>query len=346
MADTPNFDDATSEAFDTLFGETDQDETVDQPEPDDTEQPDEGQDGDGLDAEDGSDGEDTDEEAADQDDDADDDEQSDPDVIELSNDATVRLEDGTELKIGEAVLKDADYTQKTQKLADDRRQFESDREQFDGEREKVRTFIDRFESDTTGVLGQLIGSTSNPTLATAQLIKKLADEGLLEEDFARVFVGENATVQQRAAKADEQDRLDRMEKRIEERDRESHASKQREETVATYERQWSNVVVNEGLEFESRDAEQAHLREVLQYAVDNEITNLEKAYGAFAWERERERRAETAESEQHEQQARVKKTKRSAQAMTPRSANAGRSKKPKPVSTEAAVADAFDALTA
>lgn len=278
-----------------------------------------------------------DEETDPEDDDPEDDEEQSDGPLALEDDATVRLKDGTETTVKElrdGALRRDDYTRKTQELADKRRELEE-------QQEKIERFTSAFDDDPVGVLEKLVSSQSQPTYAVAHLLKNLADQGVLEEDFARLFVPEGGPVRQKAGEAAGQERLDRIERQLQERQQQERQEKERQETIATFERQWSSAVSKAGLEFDSVEQEQQLLREVLQYGVDHEITNIEAAYAAYAWENNLPRDGgkrvrDDAGSEK------TKQKKKATGAITRRSAGSGRTVKTKPASDEEAIRNAWD----
>lgn len=287
------------------------------------------------DAEDG-DGEEPDTEDS-EDDDGDDEESSEP--AALSDDTEVTLEDGSTVtvkELREGALRRDDYTRKTQQLAEERKELEQ-------QREKIDRFTAAFDEDPVGVLEKLVSVQEQPTHAVAYLLKNLADNGLLEEEFARTFIPEGGVVRRTADQAQENDRLGKIERQLEERQRQEAEQKQREETLATFEKQWTAAVEKSGLKFESQEQEQELLREVLQYGVDNEITNIEAAYAAYAWENNLPRGGEQQPKPQPKSED---KKKKAARAITRRSAGDNRSVRPRPASDEEAVREAWDEVFA
>lgn len=266
---------------------------------------------------------------------------------------TVKVQ-GEELKVDLGELKSGyqrhqDYTKKTQELSQEREELQEERQDFEQQREKVQTFVRSFESDPVNVMSTLLQRSPDPTLATAQLIRGLAEAGALEEQFARTFVGDNVALNQKADEAQEQKRLQQLEQRLEEREERERSEQERQEVVAQFEQQWSNVVERAGLEFESPDQEQELLREVLQYGVDSQITNLEKAYAAYAWENglQQQQSSDQSESERANgaQKKQTERKKKRAQAMNPRSASGSRGgKRPKPTSDEEAIRDSLEEI--
>lgn len=326
MADNPDEGAGDEAELDMFGGETDEEEVA-------TDDADDEGEAEVEDAEEDGDDEDT----QDEDDGEDDDEESDS-PLELNDDAKVRLKDGTEVTLGElreGGLRRDDYTKKTQELADQRRELEE-------QREKIDRFTAAFDEDPVGVLEKLVSAQSQPTHAVAYLLKNLADNGILEEEFARTFIPEGGAVRRQADTAKEEDRLAKIESQLEQRQREEQERLEREETLATFEKQWGSAVDKAGLEFESQEEEQQLLREVLQYGVDNEITNIEAAYAAYAWENDLPRGGQKSKPEPR----RENKKKKATGAITRRSAGNGRQVRPRPASDEEAVREAWDEVFA
>ena len=261
--------------------------------------------------------------------------------VELDDEAKVRLKDGTEVTLAElreGALRRDDYTRKTQELADQRRELEE-------QREKIDRFTSAFDDDPVGVLEKLVTSQKQPTHAVAHLLKGLADSGVLEEDFVRTFIPEGGAVRQKAGEAAEQDRLSKIEQQLEQRQREERQQLERQETIATFERQWTSAVEKAGLKFESAEQEQELLREVLQYGVDNEITNIEAAYAAYAWNNDLPRGGQKRQRDEGKTE-KARQKKKATGAITRRSAGSGRTVKPRPASDEEAISEAWDEVMA
>ena len=277
----------------------------------------------------------------DEDDEEPDDEESDG-PQELGDEVKVRLKDGTEVTVGElreGALRRDDYTRKTQELAEQRRELEE-------QREKIERFTAAFDEDPVNVLEKLVSTQQQPTHTVAYLLKSLADNGVLEEEFTRLFVPEGGAVRQKAGEAREQDRLSRIEKQLEERQREEREQLERQETLATFERQWTSAVDKAGLQFESQEQEQELLREVLQFGVDNEITNIEAAYAAYAWENNLPRGGQGKAGDTGKTSEKARKQKKATGAITRRSAGSGRTVRARPASDEEAIRDAWDEVFA
>lgn len=349
--------DTVAEAFDELLGDDNLEDALDLGQAD----VDDGIDDEEPEGDDGPEADDGDEESPFTADDDDEDVTDDEDAEESEDDEddetpetyTVKVQ-GEEIEVDLDELKSGyqrqeDYTKKTQELSEEREKLEQDRQEVEEQREKVQTFVSSFESDPVNVMQTLVQRTPDPTLATAKLIRGLAESGALEEQFARTFVGDNVVLNQKADQAQENERLARVESELEERKRREQEQQTHQETVAQFEKQWSNAVNRAGLQFESPQQEQELLREVLQYAYDNEISNLEKAYAAYAWENNLQQGPQDQESESQraskQKQQQTKKKKRAAQSMNPRSAGTGRdAKRGKPASDEEAIRDALEDL--
>lgn len=268
--------------------------------------------------------------------DGEDDREGSDEPLELEDESKVILKDGTETTLGElreGALRRDDYTRKTQELAEQRKELEQ-------QREKIDRFTAAFDDDPVGVLEKLVSVQSQPTHAVAYLLKNLAENGVLDEEFARTFIPEGGTVRRTADQAKEEDRLSKIESQLEQRQAEEKQRLEREETLATFEKQWTSAVDKAGLQFESQEQEQELLREVLQYGVDNEITNIEAAYAAYAWNNDLPRGGEPKQSKPAPKPR--NKNKQATGAITRRSSGSGRQVKARPASDEEAVRDAWD----
>lgn len=264
---------------------------------------------------------------------------------------TVKV-DGEELEVDLNELRSGyqrqrDYTQKTQELSEQREALEQDRADLDEQRTKVQSFVDAFDSNPVDVMEKLVTRTSNPTLATAKLLRSLAENGHLEEQFARTFVGDNVVLQQKAGEAESDERYRSLEQKLEQRERQEAQERERQETVAQFERQWTNVVSTDGLNFESPEQEQTVLRTVLQHAVDRQITDLEDAWASYVRKNGLPEGLSTKESA-GDVAAKKQTTdkKKRAQSMARRSSSTGQFTKRKPASDEDAIRESLDELLA
>ena len=321
MADNPDDGAGDNQEVDLFGGEDDDEEDATDDADDEGEA--EVEDAEGDDGTDDEDGEDDDEES--------------DEPAELNDDSKIVMKDGTETTLGElreGALRRDDYTRKTQELAEQRKEL-------DQQREKIEQFTAAFDDDPVGVLEKLVSVQAQPTHAIAYLLKNLADNGVLEEEFARTFIPEGGAVRRTADKGQEEDRLSKIEGQLEQRQAEERQRAEREETLATFEKQWSSAVDKSGLKFESQDEEQELLRNVLQYGVDNEITNIESAYAAYAWENNLPRGGQSKPAPKSDN-----KKKKATGAITRRSSGSGRQVRPRPASDEEAVRDAWDEVFA
>lgn len=273
-------------------------------------------------------------------------EQSTPvNVIDVTEEDTIRLPDGTEVSLKDAALRQADYTRKTQQLAEERRELEAQQEQFQAEAQEVSDLYERMSewyetrsANPAGWVQEIISGTDNPTVTLARALKSLVDAGQLDEEFVEVFGLKGPEVRERAKDGESDERVARIEAELEERRQAEEAAKQQAAIVAEYQSQWRDVVSQNELTFADQGEERAAWLELLQFARDAEITDLRRAYAAMAWERAKQQPAEAPKPTPV-----VSPNKQASRAMTPRSASgSGQPTRPAPVEVEDAARLALD----
>ena len=208
-------------------------------------------------------------------------------VVEISEEMEFKLPDGTTVSGKDLLLRQADYTRKTQALAEERKELEAKLEELSGSTEYVDKLATAWEENPVGVISGFLADTDDPTTALAQTIVELAKTNLLDPKFLETF-GITPEVQEKwyseskreSEVAELRRRLDQQDREREERESASTADRELREMLEEYERQWDRVVRNNGLSEDDVDSKIA----VLEYARDNAITNLEKAYAAWRYE--------------------------------------------------------------
>lgn len=267
----------------------------DTPDHDDTtpadEQP-EGADGDADDAPEP----DADDDGDGDDEDGDPEEESDAEVLDLSPDITVRLPDGTEVsgeELAKGYLRQSDYTRKTQELAEQRKQLEAH-----------QRVAEALVEDPVGLVVQLAAELG-PEAFLTELLAELSASGALDRRVAEA-VGlddgraENVRLRREAERAKRE--ADRLRQEREQEAEQARAERERQERLAELQAQWDRIVRSEGL---APDQARRELRELVAFAQERGITDLEVAWDALQRRRERERARREAEE-------RAERTKRAA----------------------------------
>lgn len=260
-------------------------------------------------------------------------------VVTVSEDMEFQLPDGSTVSGKDILFRQADYTRKTQALAEERKELEAQMEELSGSTEYVEKLASAWESNPVGVISGFLEDVDDPTTALAQTIVHLAKNGVLDPKFLETF-GITADVQEKWATEGKRDsevaelrrRLDEQERDRLERSEAVESERALQDAVAEFERQWDSVVSGNGLDPQDFATKVA----VLEFARDNEITNLEKAYGAWRYEQIQSEKAKRPVSEK----------KRATGAVSKKSSTKSSASERRPGNVEDAAWEALQELTA
>lgn len=254
--------------------------------------------------------------------------------VEVADDATYRLPDGTEVSGAElrnGLLRQADYTRKTQEVADQRREVEDlytrMADWYEQNAANPAGWIASIASETdnpAGTIAEAVGATQDPTDTLARLIVGLAEGGKLDAEFVTRFgLDEVVATKAPALKADS--RLSQIERQLqEEREARTKAEQQaadaarQQHILDGYQREWQSIVTDHGLSFATAEAERDAKLEVMRFARDKEIPSLEAAYAAKAYMEARK----VAPAKNDDAKKAVER-KRRTRAMSPKAPPAG-----------------------
>lgn len=264
-----------------------------------------------------------------------DDAEDEPAPVTVQDETVLVLDDGTTLtgkELSDGYLRQADYTRKTQELAEQRREVET---QMDDLAASV-------ESNPVGWVENIVSQAQDPTATLAQALVSLAREGKLDPEFVKTFGLESGPVAEQASTSATEDRIARLEReRIEEREAAEQAA-ERDAALNTYRQQYAEIVTSEGLRFDSPEAETKFKAELAGFAGEHKITDLRVAYDAMSRRQQRQQAsAPPAVSEASEQ---VRRRKQASSAITAKGGTAPRQKAP-PATFEDAATEAIQALT-
>lgn len=241
----------------------------------------------------------------------------------------------------------ADYTRKTQELASRRREVEdlySRMQQWYEQRANDPAGwvleIASSTDDAAQTLTQAVAQTGDPTTTVAWVLRGLAEGGKLDDEFVQAFNLQDV-VGQRTQEADRESRLERLE-REREQEREQQQRRQRaQQALAHFNSQWEQIKGAHGLEFDSADADDAAKIELMRFARENQIPNLEHAYAARQFRQQHEGQEPKRESAKAKASETVEK-KRKAKAQTRRHpSSAGRPQRQRG-DTDAALKESFE----
>lgn len=240
--------------------------------------------------------------------------------LELTEDSVIRIGD-KEGKVSDLLEMKADYTRKTQEIAEQRKQVEEREQELEQVYEELRGWVEQRSKDPVAWAAEIATATGNPTALVAALIRSLTDAGALERDFVEAFgldAPDNPVV--RTAKAKEgDDRVAELERKLAEREERERQEARQRELYTEYERQVQSIIEAEGLDFAS-DAEVQQFRvELFTFAKETGLVdNLTYAYAVMSRQREK---AEADKRKRLEAEA-AKKRKASVVSKKPGTAGA------------------------
>lgn len=267
-------------------------------------------------------------------------------VVEVLENAKLKLPDGTLVDADKAVLMQADYTRKTQELAEQRKSFESEKEKLESEASEVmqayQSAVEWYESRASRPadwVAEIISSTDDPTSTLAKAIHDLAQAGALEKSFVESFGIEQGEVAERAKNAVVTDEL--AEIRAWKRQQEEEASRQKAiaQQAQVYEQQWEEIKSTRNLEFSDRVEELDIKRRLLEFAMENKLgRSLIDAFDLMTV-----RSPINVSKQVPDPDPAVAAKKRANRAVTPKTAVSGNVKKPKKnLSTRDALLEAME----
>lgn len=298
-----------------------------------------------LEIDDDEDGDDPEGESAEGDEPDEDDEDEDadatPQAVEVSEDDVIRLPDGTEVSVKDSALRQQDYTKKTQELSRRGEDLDARENEIVQAAGDLSNWYESRAKDPTGFAAEIVGSTGDPTLTVAKLLKSLAPK--LDPKFVAAFGIDEGQVAEEADRADREERLERLEREQQEQREQVQASERQQQVVQHYLGKWNELKTSEGLEFGTPAEERERFREVVKFAAEKQVTDLSVAYAAL--DRQRGRQSQQTPATPPPSPA-VQKQKRATRAMARRSQAASKSSRPAPTSTGEAADQAWEELFA
>lgn len=249
--------------------------------------------------------EETDEDAEDSDEDAEDEEDSEDDSdeeddeegdeeedepLQLDDEAVIVLPDGTEVSGADlkgGILRQKDYTRKTQELAQQREQvqeaIDAMEDWYEERSQDPSAWIAEIAQGTPNAhetIAQALVGTGNANVAFASITKTLVESGALDERLVEKL-GLTEIAQQATSVASE-GRVEALERELQELKQGRTAETEQQAALAELDRQWQGVVTKEGLQFESPEEAQEAQFELYQFMLDNGISSLDIAWDALA----------------------------------------------------------------
>ena len=255
------------------------------------------------------------------------------------------LPDGTEVSVKEAVLRQADYTRKTQALAEERRTLEAEKATAGSAVEYVENLTKAWQTNQADVVSGFVASTEDPTLVLSQVIVELAKQEKLDPKFLETFGITPETQEKWAAESKSQSELQSVKARLERFENERAAAEaaktsqaQEQSLIAEYENQWAQIKATSGLTLDPAKEVEVKI-ELLQYALDNDIPNLKAAWKALQYEKSQ------ATPAANPKKAAVDAKKAATGAISPKSSGGSVVSAKAPANIEDAVLQAFQELT-
>jgi len=280
-------------------------------------------------------------------DDSDDDETNDEDapLIEVPEGAKLKLPDGTEVDVSQAVLLQADYTRKTQELSEQRKQLEGQwhqvqqaGQQYQQSYAQMQEWYEARASRPAEWLAEIASQSSDPTATVAQALYTMAQGGLLDPKFVETFGIDSGDIAQTAKSSHVESELEELKRWRYEQEIGVQRQVQVKERAAAYENEWEQIKTSASMRFESRADELNAKRELLQFALENNLTrSLRDAHDLMTVRRPKPASAKP------QPDAEVAAKKRASRAVTPKSAGTPKPTK-KAMSDKDAIAAAMEEL--
>lgn len=336
---------AEVEAEETLFEEDNLDVA-------DTEEVAEGEDTDEAEAE--SEDEESEEEAEEE---AEESEDEESELLTLGEDDEVVI-NGETVKVGEALLRHADYTKKTQALSEERKAFETEKESLTDVVETMSSLDEAWAMDQSGVIATFLSNADDAVDAVGEAVVALASDGEVDpnmfvvrtivslisndmiEDDLREMLGFDDEMVARVKEQGKQDaRIRKLEKQARTQPAESAPQVDEQAAIADARtallEQWESIV--EG------DSHLSSLDEEAQHKIRSEVAQLALDRGGIpldvAWELLQAKQAKVSA----QAKAKVQQKKRSTKAVS-KPSNGTPSKSSEPLTLADAIAESMREL--
>lgn len=272
-----------------------------------------------------------------------------PAVIEITEGATIRLPDGTEVPAEKAVLFQQAFTRKTQELAEQRKEFEQERDSFtevqtqvEATYEQMRDWYEERVSNPSDWVMEIALESGDATRTVAKAIYELGRAGKLDPRFVEAFGIEEGPVAETANDAEKDAEIAELKQWREQQEAEREAERHKQALVTQYQSQWEDIKLSHGLELSGAQETQAK-RELMEFAVKKRLTHdLADAYVLM----QASKQVQTPGPASTPDPA-VTEQKRALKAVNPRSSGSGSARsqqKQPPKDTRSAALDAIAEL--
>lgn len=269
-------------------------------------------------------------------------------VLDIVEDANLKLPDGTVISAKEALLRQADYTRKTQELAEQRKAFEEEQRDYqdtigeiEQQFEQISTWYQDRSAKPSEWIAEIVSGSSDPTSTIAKALYELAQTGVLDKQFVETFGIESDVVRERAEKHDINSELEEIKNWRRQQEEEERRRALVKQQTDRYEREWSSIKADRELAFDTAADELAEKRELLQFALENNMTrSLVDAYDLMTVRKPRVSKKQETPSPD------VSAKKRASRAVTPKTAVSGQSKRTKKTVTDReAILEAMESIS-
>jgi hypothetical protein len=275
-------------------------------------------------------------------------------VIEIVSGADIRLPDGTTVPADKAVLMQADYTRKTQELAEQRKQFEAQQahvrqleQQYSESYNQMRQWYEQRASSPSNWIAEIASQSQDPTSTVASAIYNLAQSGLLDPTFVETFGIDSGAIAETAKSHRIESEVERLRREMDERDRlaathQANAQRQKliEQRAEIYEQEWEQIKATKNLAFNTPDEEVSAKQQLLKFALENRLSkSLVDAHDLF------ELRVGRNASKTGTIDPDVAAKKRASRAVTPKTSVSGQQKRTKKkLSDREAILEAMESV--
>lgn len=273
-------------------------------------------------------------------------------IVDIREGVDLRMPDGTLVPADKAVLLQADYTRKTQEVAEKRRQVEEyearlrqEAEHFQAESVQMREWYAERAANPSGWIAEIVAASPDGTSVMAKALYDLAQAGKLDPQFVETFGLTSGSIAETAKTAAVEGEVVALRRQMEQREqyeRAQYAEMQRQAMVAqradVYEKEWQDIKQKNGLQFNSEVEEAATKKELLKFAIDNRVSK--SLYDA--WDLLNIRRGRSGLQRANVSSPDVSDKKRASRAVTPKTAVSGEAKRvKKKVSDREAILEAM-----
>lgn len=249
--------------------------------------------------------------------------------IVVGEDDVIVLPDGSKVSVKDAALRQADYTKKTQAVADQRKELEERtltveaREvEVNESYNKLVSWVEERQADPIAWVEEIVATAAEPTAVIARALQGLAKAGRLSPDFVEAFGLESGPIAAAATHGEQQDRLSKVEQTLASEALAKEQARRQEQIVAEYRGQWETIKAENTLTFASPSSDNEAWVELVRFARDRQITHLPTAFAALQWEASRNKPAAPAPASVAAPDPKVSAKKRAAGAIAQRSAAA------------------------